>query len=753
MKQSREPSNLYLFGPFTLDAVERVLLRDGRVVRIPAKAFSTLLVLVRNSKHLVEKEVLMNEVWPEEFVEEGNLAQHISMLRKALGETETQKYIETIPRRGYRFLGLVRESSSQPPEMERRIIKRHTENSDAYQAYLKGRYHWSQYTTAGLEEAITWFGKAINLDPGFSLAYAAIIDCYLRLATNYLPPADNLHNETQEFGTPDCETRLPQAKGTLELRREWDCKSAERECQRASELKMNYPAAHQWYAAYEFARRLYERDEVNQQAAANALRNETSLDASVLENIQSSRPTPTEELQIFCLVAREQIEAGNYEAAYEVLQRWWTLGEWPRLDGLSPHSSADLLFTVGTLAGNVVSTRQVPRGQKHAETLLSGSIALFEQLNAKKRAAEGRIELGLCYQREGLFDLARAALLAALGDLSERDLELKSLVLMRLASLYRVAGRIHDALTWVNDAGAIVKSAGPWVTGRYLLEFASTLKDLAPIQENSDYFDQAIAHYTEALYEFRAVGQHRLGAIAENNYGCVLLTLNRLDEAGPHLIRARRCFDRFGDKVRSAQVDETTAQLHLAAKQFELAEKAIARSVETLERGGEDSLLAESLRTQGTVYWKLGDYRKAQSVLERAQQVAEHCGDVDGAERARLIKVEVIVQLSDELKRSEQRLHALEQDATKPTVVDDLANEMYQAMVDSKLVLDELLGVIGSGSLRQMTSDIEGKLIRSLETVSTATARGIKISQQMMKQPKTTHSPDNDQFLVHDGER
>src|SRR6266850_2409791 len=97
--------SLYQFGPFSLDAGERVLLREGRLVPLPAKALSTLLVLVRSSGHLVEKDVLMNEVWPDEDVEEGNLAQHIFMLRKALGEsTESPRYIETVPRRGYRFV-------------------------------------------------------------------------------------------------------------------------------------------------------------------------------------------------------------------------------------------------------------------------------------------------------------------------------------------------------------------------------------------------------------------------------------------------------------------------------------------------------------------------------------------------------------------------------------------------------------------------------------------------------------------------
>ena len=109
MKRSIERDDrLYQFGPFCLDAGERVLLRDGRLVPLPAKALSTLLALVLRRGHLAEKDVLTKEVWPDEFVEEGNLAQHIFTLRRALGETtESPKYIETVPRRGYRFVAKV----------------------------------------------------------------------------------------------------------------------------------------------------------------------------------------------------------------------------------------------------------------------------------------------------------------------------------------------------------------------------------------------------------------------------------------------------------------------------------------------------------------------------------------------------------------------------------------------------------------------------------------------------------------------
>ena len=107
------------FGPFRVDTRERVLLRDGQPVALTPKAFETLLVLVRNSGHLVEKDQLMKAVWPETFVEEANLTQNIFALRRILGEKlDGPKYIETIPRRGYRFVARVREfidATSAPP--------------------------------------------------------------------------------------------------------------------------------------------------------------------------------------------------------------------------------------------------------------------------------------------------------------------------------------------------------------------------------------------------------------------------------------------------------------------------------------------------------------------------------------------------------------------------------------------------------------------------------------------------------------
>jgi tetratricopeptide (TPR) repeat protein len=280
----------------------------------------------------------------------------------------------------------------------------------------------------GIEKAINHFRHAIELDPNYALSYAAIVDCYLRLATNYLPPEDDTSNSRVEEIQQYQESIKDESDWRVKVRFEWDLKSAERELRRANDLKTNYPAAHQWYFAYRYCKELYQKSHFigrHQNKPANS--NRFTLGEPVPPQIGSVELTPTEHLQVCCAIVREQIDAGNYEAGCKLLQPWWSFGDRPKLDRLNQQSCADLLFTAGELAGFVASSVNLPRGQRHAEELLNGAIAFFEQLGLTKRAAEGRIALALCYHRQGLFDVGLTTVLRAFSDLSEEDLELRSL--------------------------------------------------------------------------------------------------------------------------------------------------------------------------------------------------------------------------------------------------------------------------------------------------------------------------------------
>jgi Tol biopolymer transport system component/DNA-binding winged helix-turn-helix (wHTH) protein len=112
----RPSRRLYEFGPFRLDVEEHLLLRHGQAVPLPPKVFETLVVFVENSGRLLEKDELIRLLWPDSFVEDGSLVRKISYLRKALKENETeQRYIETVPRVGYRFIAEVRSVPEAQP--------------------------------------------------------------------------------------------------------------------------------------------------------------------------------------------------------------------------------------------------------------------------------------------------------------------------------------------------------------------------------------------------------------------------------------------------------------------------------------------------------------------------------------------------------------------------------------------------------------------------------------------------------------
>ena len=116
---------MYEFGPFQADTVRRLLLRDGQPIPLTSKAFDMLEVLIRHRDRVLEKDELLKTIWPNSFVEEANLAQNVSALRKALGEAPGEhRFIATVPGRGYRFVGSVQLPAQADTEL---VLERRTE--------------------------------------------------------------------------------------------------------------------------------------------------------------------------------------------------------------------------------------------------------------------------------------------------------------------------------------------------------------------------------------------------------------------------------------------------------------------------------------------------------------------------------------------------------------------------------------------------------------------------------------------------
>src|SRR2546423_1556652 len=108
---TKQVKHLYEFGLFLLDVTECVLCRNGHEITLTQKQYEVLLILVENSGHIVKRETFMQNVWPNSFVEDANLTQNISNLRKKLSEEDnSRQYIETLPKRGYRFTAPVKKT-------------------------------------------------------------------------------------------------------------------------------------------------------------------------------------------------------------------------------------------------------------------------------------------------------------------------------------------------------------------------------------------------------------------------------------------------------------------------------------------------------------------------------------------------------------------------------------------------------------------------------------------------------------------
>jgi TolB-like protein/Tfp pilus assembly protein PilF len=399
---------VYSFGAFHLNEAERLVLRKGQPVPLTPKVFDILLILVKSAGHLVSKDRLLKETWPEVYVDEANISVNISTLRRALGESAGEhQYIETVSKCGYRFVANVTENAEKSSDLEwprqqlasepekkgmsvehlgfyslavlpfnneradqrveylanglaesvirnlsqlhnlrvvahntmfryqgkeidpqvlgqelgvdavlagrilqfddqlivktelidvingwqiwggqyrkslsdileveaeiseeisvqlklrltgeekKGLYRRHTESAEAYRLYLKGRYQWNKFDQDSLKHAINYFTQAIEIDPGYALAYAGLADSYYRLSNVYAPTREAM-SKAKEAATRALEidetlSETHAALGLIKLCYEWDWPGAESEFMRAIEINPNYAVAHQRLALY-----------------------------------------------------------------------------------------------------------------------------------------------------------------------------------------------------------------------------------------------------------------------------------------------------------------------------------------------------------------------------------------------------------------------------------------------------------------------------------------------------------------------
>jgi DNA-binding winged helix-turn-helix (wHTH) protein/Tfp pilus assembly protein PilF len=136
-ENSQAVRHFYEFGPFRLDLEEKLLSHEGETVALAPKVFETLVLLIENRGRVLKKEEMMETLWPDRYVEESNLTQNIFMLRKIFSEDRGKdQYIETIPKRGYRFIGTVKEVQEEVKQAEEELIPTEEPESELQQERL-----------------------------------------------------------------------------------------------------------------------------------------------------------------------------------------------------------------------------------------------------------------------------------------------------------------------------------------------------------------------------------------------------------------------------------------------------------------------------------------------------------------------------------------------------------------------------------------------------------------------------------------
>lgn len=286
---SMSSEHFYEFGDFRIDVANRLLFQNGQALSLTPKTVETLIALVRSKGELLNKDELLKTIWPDRIVDEGNLTQNIYLLRKTLGKApDGRDYIETVPRRGYRFGGELRATAGVPqtksPEQSRpgvsaprwlwlvgvvlmvsaitvyfalsRTVKSSSANPTS-EAYNKGLYFASKGTTAALEQSIQQFDEALRLDPDSALAYAALSQSYASLSSHYdtqaLTPDEALLKAkaaaTKAVELDDSLAESHTALAVVEQRYDLGWAAAEKQFRRALELNPNYAAAHQQFSS------------------------------------------------------------------------------------------------------------------------------------------------------------------------------------------------------------------------------------------------------------------------------------------------------------------------------------------------------------------------------------------------------------------------------------------------------------------------------------------------------------------------
>src|SRR6266498_2189924 len=363
----------------------------------------------------------------------------------------------------------------------------------------------------------------------------------------------------------------------------------------------------------------------------------------------TSHLTANERALISCQTALELRDKGDYGADREVMVSLWRrVGEYPNVKGLHISVAAEVLICVGILTSWVGSKEGIEEAQEVAKNLISEGITFYESAGDVKKIAAARAELAYCYFREGAFDEARIMLTAAIQKLTTEG-NTRARALLKLTTVEWAASRYNVALEILNDNAYLFKKiSNHTIKANYHNEFAIVLRHLAKsdLLKRENLLQQAVSEFERADHHLQLAKNKVFRASVKNNVGLILFNLSRFKEAHRYLEEARRLTISIRNKVQTAEIDESRAQVFIAEKKYKEAESVAKSAVRVLERSGQQCLLADALITQGIALSRLKRAEHAQFIFQKAIEVAHQVGALNKAGLAALTLIEEIDELS-----------------------------------------------------------------------------------------------------------
>jgi tetratricopeptide (TPR) repeat protein len=288
----------------------------------------------------------------------------------------------------------------------------------------------------------------------------------------------------------------------------------------------------------------------------------------------------------------------------------------------------------------------------------------------------------------------------------------------KLVIIENSAARHTEALNLLTDnASLFEKITNQTVKGNYHNELAGVLAQFATSEKRDDYFQQAIKEYVTADRHFKLAKNVPYRASVKNNIAVLLSNLSRFKEAHKHLFEARRLTASLGDKVKTAQIDWTRAEVLIAEGKFREAEAVAHKAASVLEKGGHQCLLADALIAQGIALARAGNNERAQFIFQRAIEAAYRVNALSKAGLAALTLIEEISELSPTtLQAAYERAREWLADSQNKDVLSRLnrAAGKFVSSVRSELSAEDQVEILLTPNfdLQKKTLQYENSIIR-----------------------------------------